>query len=62
MNAYEVYRHIIVRLAKAGIVGPQLRDLPYEGEFTEQEAERLAEEAVDYIEAKIKTGNSRHGY
>ncbi len=62
MNADEVYRHIIVRLAKAGIVGPQLRDLPREGNYTEQEAERLAEEAVDYIEAKIKTSSYRRGY
>ncbi len=62
MSADEVYRHIVVRLAKAGIVGPQLRDLPREGNYTEQEAERLAEEVVDYIEARIKTGSSRRSY
>ncbi len=62
VNANEVYRHIVVRLARAGIVGPQLRELLPERNYTEQEAERLAEEVVDYIEARQKTGNSRHGY
>ncbi len=58
MNADEVYRHIIVRLAKAGIVAPQLRELPREVNYTKQEAERMADEVVDYIEARMKTGNS----
>lgn len=62
MNADEVYRHIVVRLAKAGIVGPQFHHLPREGNYTEEEAERLAEEVVDYIEAHIKTGSSRRDY
>lgn len=54
MNADEVYRHIVVRLARAGIVSPQLSDLPTQGEYSDLEAERMADEAVDYIEAKLK--------
>ncbi len=54
MNADEVYRHIVVQLARAGIVGPHLENLPLEGEFSEEEAERLAREAIVYIEAKEK--------
>lgn len=54
MNANEVYRHIVVRLAKAGIVSPQLEDLPGRHDFTELDADRIADEAVDYIEAMLK--------
>ncbi|MDY3619141.1 hypothetical protein [Agathobaculum sp.] len=53
MNADEVYRHIVVKLARAGIVSPQLGKLP-EQDYSEAEAERLAEEAADFIEAKAK--------
>lgn len=54
MNSDEVYRHIVVRLAKAGIVSPQISELPHRQEYSDQEADRLADEVVDYIEAKLK--------
>lgn len=53
MKADEVYRHIVVRLSAAGIVAPKLSNLG-DHDYTKAEAEQLAKEAVDYIDARLK--------
>lgn len=56
MNADEVYRQIVVALARAGIAAPCISEISEIREYSEKEAERIANEAVAYIEAAIKLG------
>lgn len=56
MKAEEVYRQIVVALARAGIAAPCIKEISETREYSEKEAERIANAAVDYIEAAIKHG------
>ena len=43
-------------LARAGIAAPCIKEISETREYSEKEAERIANAAVDYIEAAIKHG------
>lgn len=58
MRAEEVYRQVVVALARAGIAAPCITELSDTRDYTKSEAEMIANEAVDFIEAKIKHGMS----
>ena len=61
MRAEEVYRQVVVALARAGIAAPCITEISGTRDYTEAEAELIANEAVDFIEAKIKHGSGgRH--
>lgn len=57
MNADEVYRYIVVEMARNGMVSPHFEKLPIDREFSEDEARQLANEAVDFLDAKLKHMN-----
>lgn len=56
MKTEEVYRQVVVALARAGIAAPCIQEISETREYSEKEAEQIANEAVDYIEAAIKLG------
>ena len=58
MRAEEVYRQVVVALARAGIAAPCITEISDTRDYTAAEAELIANEAVDFIEAKIKHGKS----
>ena len=61
MRAEEVYRQVVVALVRAGIAAPCITEISDTRDYTEAEAELIANEAVDFIEAKIKHGSGgRH--